>query len=162
MLSKPAPRLQVRPGKHLHCDFSGMRRCRATPVQIRHAGAQSNSTPPGNSLVRAQDFSRAVGRKTHIRSYWIENMRGAVSEVKARKKDSHITRGTVIRHTTTLAKDLIRSRSRRSRRARAGFTCDSFLLYLTARAISDNRHGLLRQRASARAAETLSAVEPQT
>lgn len=162
MLSKPAPRLQVRPGKHLHCDFSGMRRCRATPVQIRHASAQSNSTPPGNSLVRAQDFSRAVGRKTHIRSYWIENMRGAVSEVEARRRDFQIGRGRVIRYTTAASKRSVPSRVRRSRRARPGFTCESFLLYLTGRAISDNRHGLLRQLVSARAAETLSAVEPQT
>ena len=162
MLSKSAPRLQSRPGQPLRCDFSRMRGSRPAAVQIRHLVSTLNSKPPGNSRGRVQDFSRAAGRKTHIRSRWIDHMRGAVSELKTRRQAPPFRRDSAMSHSPAASKRSTHSRVRRLRRARAGFTCDSFLFYLTGRVISDNRHGLLRQRAGARAAETLSAVEPQT
>jgi hypothetical protein len=51
--------------------------------------------------------------------------------------------------------------ARRTRWSRPGFAIHFFLFCLTGVIFFDNRHGLLKKFESARAAKTLSAVEPR-
>jgi len=90
----------------------------------------------------------------------MEKMRGSLNETQVRKQ-----------HRLWNSRRTIRSRKPRGSRDQgkgtqftarfARVTLDFVLLYLTLVAIFDNRHGLLKKFDSGRAAETLSAVQPQ-
>jgi hypothetical protein len=91
----------------------------------------------------------------------MEIMRGAFSEIETRTQAQPICRSPKISRGASGVGARARAFEADSKSASAGFICDFLLLYLTGRAIFDNRLGLLKKFDSARAAETLSAVKPQ-
>jgi hypothetical protein len=147
-----------REARRLACDFSAAANFADQPVAIRQVLRPGTVTGPGNFRFRPRNLSRAATAKTLIRSGWIEDMRGALSKIEGRRHDFQMRRPDRMSRRTPQSR---RADFRGGPRGSAGFASDFFLFYLTAAAIFDNRHGLLKKCDRARTARTLSAVEPQ-
>ena len=148
--------------KRLPCDFSGMRGVRARRVTINFGnGALNPSIRRGHSAKTARDLSRGVPRPDLIRSDSMVNMRGALREIRARIR----ARRTGLHASNRIAKAphcaFRRLSANKSLAHCSRYVFVFFLLCLTVAAIFDNRHGLFKKFDCGRAAETLSAVQPQ-
>ncbi len=150
MRRQPDQRFRV---KRLRCDFIAMNGRRAQRVAIRYV-TRDRRPRQGNFLAFEQDFSRSRRGGNPIRSGWIGHMRSEVHRINHGGQKVSVS-GRASRSA------VCKTPSGASISVSAGTVLDFFLFYLTRRRISDNRHGLLNQLDSARAAETLSAVKPR-
>jgi len=161
MLRKPDLHFGALPlsRKRVSCDFSGMRGVRARRVSIRHVPAPGRAISQGFSLAIPRDLSRSARRKNPIRSYSMEKLH-RLNETPVRKQHSpRNSRRTLRSRKPRALRDQGKGTQFTARFARVTFVF--VLLCLTLVTIFDNRHGLLKKFDSGRAAETLSAVQPQ-
>jgi hypothetical protein len=124
--------------------------------QTNHFGERVQEGPSGNSQAGDDKFSGASCVKTHIRSGWMEMMRGELNGIEGRRKDKQIRRRSLISNSTEASLVFRGAHGADAAAAESLLSWNCFLFCLTGAAIFDNRHGLLKKFDSARAAKPLS------
>ena len=142
MPQKPDPHFGALPTscKRIPCDFGGMRGVRAQPVTIRYVPLSDGRGQPGYSWRTIRELSRDVPRKSLIRSFSRESMRGVSGKNAIRTGNSRRIRDLKRRRSL-----IVRSTQTQLAACFRRVASDLILLYLTLVAIFDNRHGLLKK-----------------